>query len=187
MRTPAASSTPVKAWLVNCEPWSVLKISGLPRRARSAFLRVLRGGQDRIRSPTPGNDGDLTVDAFRDSPGETRVPKVDLRGERNIFGTCHRGSAQVPKRTAKLLISPTSMEAAGIEPASYQEKSRGSTSLAAFSVHAGVLAAAAAPSDIPVHSRLACPGVGRGQHGYGAAILLPCVEGPHPVIGALTA
>ena len=27
---PLLASTPVKAWPVNCEPWSVLKISGLP-------------------------------------------------------------------------------------------------------------------------------------------------------------
>jgi len=29
-RTPADSSRPVHAWAVNCTPWSVLKISGLP-------------------------------------------------------------------------------------------------------------------------------------------------------------
>ena len=99
----------------------------------------------------------------------------------------HKSCAQALIRMSKLLILQILMEAAGIEPASYQEKSRGSTSLAALSVHAGVLAAAAAPSDIPVNSRLACPGVGRGQRGYGAAILLPCVKGPHPVFSALTA
>jgi hypothetical protein len=30
MAIPALSSTSVKAWLVNCEPWSKLKISGRP-------------------------------------------------------------------------------------------------------------------------------------------------------------
>jgi hypothetical protein len=29
-------STRVKAWPVNCEPWSVLKISGLPWRAKAS-------------------------------------------------------------------------------------------------------------------------------------------------------
>jgi hypothetical protein len=32
MRMPAAWSRPVKAALVNCAPWSVLKMSGLPKR-----------------------------------------------------------------------------------------------------------------------------------------------------------
>jgi hypothetical protein len=31
--TPASASAPVKAAEVNCEPWSVLKISGLPTQA----------------------------------------------------------------------------------------------------------------------------------------------------------
>jgi hypothetical protein len=35
MRTPAARSTPVKAALVNWLPWSVLKISGRPKRAKA--------------------------------------------------------------------------------------------------------------------------------------------------------
>src|SRR5271165_1076820 len=34
--TPASASAPVKATEVNCEPWSVLKISGLPNRARAS-------------------------------------------------------------------------------------------------------------------------------------------------------
>ena len=33
---PAAASVPVKAWLVNWLPWSVLKISGLPKRASAS-------------------------------------------------------------------------------------------------------------------------------------------------------
>jgi hypothetical protein len=36
MRTPAARSTPVKAALVNGLPWSVLKISGRPKRASAS-------------------------------------------------------------------------------------------------------------------------------------------------------
>ena len=34
--TPRASSTLVKASAVNCEPWSVLKISGWPKRDRAS-------------------------------------------------------------------------------------------------------------------------------------------------------
>ncbi len=30
MATPALSSTLVNSWLVNCDPWSVFKMSGLP-------------------------------------------------------------------------------------------------------------------------------------------------------------
>src|SRR3954451_19848454 len=37
--TPAARSLAVKAALVNCEPWSVMKISGRPNRA-SALKRI---------------------------------------------------------------------------------------------------------------------------------------------------
>jgi hypothetical protein len=33
--TPALASAPVKAAEVNCEPWSVLKISGLPNLAKA--------------------------------------------------------------------------------------------------------------------------------------------------------
>ena len=36
MRIPALVSRPVKAALVNCEPWSVLKISGFPQRASAS-------------------------------------------------------------------------------------------------------------------------------------------------------
>jgi hypothetical protein len=36
MRTPAAASVPVKAALVNWLPWSVLKISGRPKRASAS-------------------------------------------------------------------------------------------------------------------------------------------------------
>src|SRR6516225_5716188 len=36
MRTPAAASVPVKAALVNWLPWSVLKMSGLPKRASAS-------------------------------------------------------------------------------------------------------------------------------------------------------
>ncbi len=36
MAMPLAVSTPMKAWPVNCEPWSVLKISGLPWHARAS-------------------------------------------------------------------------------------------------------------------------------------------------------
>src|SRR5260370_29315057 len=36
MRMSAAASVPVKAALVNWPPWSVLKISGLPRRANAS-------------------------------------------------------------------------------------------------------------------------------------------------------
>src|SRR5260370_4688737 len=36
MRIPAAASVPVKAALVNWLPWSVLKISGLPKRASAS-------------------------------------------------------------------------------------------------------------------------------------------------------
>src|SRR5713226_6242314 len=36
MRTPAWASTPVKAVLVNWLPWSVLKISGRPKRAKAS-------------------------------------------------------------------------------------------------------------------------------------------------------
>jgi hypothetical protein len=34
--TPASMSAPVKAAEVNCEPWSVLKISGLPNPVRAS-------------------------------------------------------------------------------------------------------------------------------------------------------
>jgi hypothetical protein len=34
--TPAASSRPVNAALVNCAPWSVLKISGRPWRSAAS-------------------------------------------------------------------------------------------------------------------------------------------------------
>jgi hypothetical protein len=34
--TPASASAPVKGAEVNCEPWSVLKISGLPNFARAS-------------------------------------------------------------------------------------------------------------------------------------------------------
>src|SRR5258705_8246105 len=36
MRTPAAASVPVKAVLVNWLPWSVLKMSGVPKRASAS-------------------------------------------------------------------------------------------------------------------------------------------------------
>jgi hypothetical protein len=36
MAIPAAASVPVKAALVNCAPWSVLKISGRPNRASAS-------------------------------------------------------------------------------------------------------------------------------------------------------
>ena len=36
IRIPALVSRPVKTALVNCEPWSVLKISGLPNRASAS-------------------------------------------------------------------------------------------------------------------------------------------------------
>jgi hypothetical protein len=36
MATPASISTLVKSWLVNGEPWSVLKISGRPWRAMAS-------------------------------------------------------------------------------------------------------------------------------------------------------
>ena len=36
IRIPALVSRPVKAALVNCEPWSVLKIAGLPNRASAS-------------------------------------------------------------------------------------------------------------------------------------------------------
>jgi hypothetical protein len=36
MRIPALASRPVKAALVNCEPWSVLKIAGRPNRASAS-------------------------------------------------------------------------------------------------------------------------------------------------------
>ena len=36
MATPASASAPVKTAEVNCEPWSVLKISGLPNLARAS-------------------------------------------------------------------------------------------------------------------------------------------------------
>jgi len=36
MRMPAAASAPVKAALVNWLPWSVLKMSGLPKRANAS-------------------------------------------------------------------------------------------------------------------------------------------------------
>src|SRR5208282_4713424 len=36
MRTPLAASTPVNAALVNCTPWSVLKISGEPYRSSAS-------------------------------------------------------------------------------------------------------------------------------------------------------
>ena len=35
-RAPAASTRAVKATLVNCDPWSVLKISGTPRRSAAS-------------------------------------------------------------------------------------------------------------------------------------------------------
>jgi hypothetical protein len=36
IRMPALARRPVKAALVNCAPWSVLKISGRPKRASAA-------------------------------------------------------------------------------------------------------------------------------------------------------
>ena len=55
MATPAFNRTPVNSWLVNCEPWSVLKISGLPWRAsassrastQNAASMVIDSRQDR--------------------------------------------------------------------------------------------------------------------------------------------
>src|SRR6266511_1372982 len=61
MRTPAALSTPVKAALVNWRPWSVLKISGVPKRA-SAEHRPARPVHDRDpieEAPPDRNVGDV--------------------------------------------------------------------------------------------------------------------------------
>src|SRR6266481_385135 len=42
MRTPAAASAPVKEALVNWLPWSVLKISGLPKRASASSIAEMQ-------------------------------------------------------------------------------------------------------------------------------------------------
>ena len=57
MAIPALSSTLVKSWLVNCEPWSVLKTSGRPCRAKAsssastqnAASKVIDTRQERTR------------------------------------------------------------------------------------------------------------------------------------------
>src|SRR5215831_15255751 len=53
MRTPTAASVPVKAALVNWLPWSVLKISGLPKRANASSMARHRTTLHRVRQP-PG-------------------------------------------------------------------------------------------------------------------------------------
>ena len=53
---PAAASLPVKAVEVNCEPWSVLKISGVPKRASaSSSASMQKRRVQGIRQP-PGQD-----------------------------------------------------------------------------------------------------------------------------------
>jgi hypothetical protein len=59
MAIPASRSTLVKLWLVNCQPWSVLKTSGLPYRAiasssastRKSASMVIDSRQDSTRRP----------------------------------------------------------------------------------------------------------------------------------------
>ena len=45
---PAAASLPVKAVEVNCEPWSVLKISGVPKRASASSSASMQKRVSRV-------------------------------------------------------------------------------------------------------------------------------------------
>jgi hypothetical protein len=74
MRTPASISTPVKAEPVNCLPWSVLKISGLPysgqrlleRRHAERSVHGVRQPPGKNRSARPVDDGDQIEKAAAD-------------------------------------------------------------------------------------------------------------------------
>src|SRR3982751_4308224 len=48
MTIPALSSTLVKSWLVNCEPWSVLKTSGRPCRASASSSASMQNAASKV-------------------------------------------------------------------------------------------------------------------------------------------
>ena len=70
----------------------------------------------------------------------------------------HRGYAQAPNQSYKSLILQESMEAAGVEPASYRVATRFSTSLAALMSRRGILAAAASHTPSPEEFTSTVPG-----------------------------
>jgi hypothetical protein len=85
MRTPAAASVPVKAALVDWLAWSVLKISGLPRRASASssakmqerHVHGVRQPPRQHRPACPIDDRDGVEEAASDRHiGDARCPHL---------------------------------------------------------------------------------------------------------------
>src|ERR687889_423970 len=90
--TPADSSRPVNAAAVNCTPWSVLKISGLPPLKASSSISVQNGPSsvfDRRQVHEPRGHRhvrdvgapDLIPPPDRHAPEQVRVDPVPLPGQ----------------------------------------------------------------------------------------------------------
>src|SRR5262249_54619983 len=75
MRIPEAASVPVKAALVNWLPWSVLKMSGRPKRA-SASSSAETQNDTSAKSAPPGRN-DILVHAYAQCRSNKGAPGVD--------------------------------------------------------------------------------------------------------------
>src|SRR6267154_1750640 len=96
MAMPLLASRPVKAEPVNCEPWSVLKISGLPWRAKIFQGLDAEGCFHRDRQPPGQNttcrpvehDGEIDEAARHRDVGDVHSPDLvrtrDLRAAQQI-------------------------------------------------------------------------------------------------------
>ena len=95
MAIPASRNTRVKAWLVNCAPWSVLKISGLPCRASASSSASTRDlGLQGDRQPPREDPAAEPVDDGGQVDEATRHRNVgDVHGP-DLVGSINRQPAQ---------------------------------------------------------------------------------------------